>query len=134
MSAVFLETSALGRALFGEDGGPQISERLEQADSIVASRLLKVEAERAVLRHALDDPGFDSQVSEVDHELRDLWVRVNFIEITREVCAEAGRIAPSVRLRALDAIHLATFRLVQRIDPTIEMLTFDERLLEATSP
>ncbi len=130
MSTVFLETSALGRVLFGEEGGESVNDRLRQASRIVASRLLRIEIERALLRHALDDPDFEKQVPKLERELRDLWARVTFIELTRGICDDAGRIAPRARLRTLDAIHLATYRRLLHADPAIEMLTHDSRLLE----
>lgn len=52
--------------------------------------------------------------------------------MTRAICEDAGRLAPRVRLRAVDAIHVATFRRVLRVDPTVTLLTFDERIREAT--
>ncbi len=131
MSAVFLETSALGRALFGEKGGAEVNEALRRANRIVASRLLKVEIERAIMRQVIDDADFEKQLSKIEAEAGKLWARVNFIEITRDICERAGKMAPRSRLRTLDAIHLATFRLVQKADPAVELLTFDERLREA---
>ena len=131
MTAVFLETSALLRALFGEEGGSEVSDRLVRADRIVASRLLKVETERAIHRRALDDADFEKHVAAMEHEARELWARMDLVELSREICDAAGRIAPRLRLRALDALHLATFRRVQEVDPAIEMMTFDERLRAA---
>lgn len=129
---MFLETSALGRALFGEDAAAEVNDRLRRATTIVASRLLKVEIERAVLGRALDDAASEKLLPRFDLELRRLWPRVHLIEMTRAICEDAGRLAPQVRLRTLDAIHVATFRRVLRVDPTITLLTFDDRIREAT--
>jgi hypothetical protein len=35
-------------------------------------------------------------------------------------------------LRTLDAIHLATFQRLREVDPSLEILTSDERLLAQT--
>jgi predicted nucleic acid-binding protein len=67
-------------------------------------------------------------IAKLQHKLRLFWPKVDFIEITREICDRAGRIAPGSRLRTLDAIHLATYYRVKELDPMIEMLTFDERI------
>jgi predicted nucleic acid-binding protein len=47
------------------------------------------------------------------------------------VCEAARNVAPSRPLRALDALHLATFVLARRRIAGLELLTVDERLQEA---
>lgn len=129
MTAVFLETSALLRMLFGEEGGAPVSERLKNAERAVASRLVRVEVERVLIRLSLDQPKSLKQVVELERELKHFWPKIDFIEMTRDICDLAGRIAPRSRLRSLDAIHLATYFRMRELDPNIEMLTFDERIM-----
>lgn len=131
MKAVFLETSALLRILFGEEGGDTAGARLRRADRVVASRLLQIECERALLRIALDHPETGRHMPEFERTLRTTWSHIDMIEMTRDICELAGRIAPRVRLRSLDAIHLATFHRLREIEPSAAMLTFDQRLLDA---
>ncbi len=128
MTAVFLETSALLRMMLGEEGGDSVSERLREADRAIASRLLRVEAERALIRLSLDYPKGQRKLFEVERELKHFWPKLDFIEVTRQICERAGRIAPRSRLRSLDAIHLATFFWVKELEPALEMLTCDERI------
>lgn len=128
MTAVFLETSALLRMLFGEKGGDYVVKRLQESDRAIASRLIRVEAERALIRLSLEHPRSRGQLLDVERELKRLWPKVDFIEITREICDLAGRIAPRSRVRSLDAIHVATYFRMKEIDPKIELLTFDERI------
>lgn len=132
MTAIFLETSALLRMLFDEEGGDLVSERLQNAERTVASRLIRVEAERVLIRLSLDRPRNQAHVLELERELRRLWPKMDFIEVTREICDLAGRIAPRSRLRSLDAIHLATYFRVKELDPDIELLTFDQRMSRET--
>ena len=132
MTAIFLETSALLRMLFDEEGGDLVSERLQNAERTVASRLIRVEAERVLIHLSLDRPRNQAQVLELERELRRLWPKMDFIEVTREICDLAGRIAPRSRLRSLDAIHLATYFRVKELDPDIELLTFDQRMSRET--
>jgi predicted nucleic acid-binding protein len=129
VTAVFLETSALLRMLFGEEGGDRISERLRNAERAVASRLVRVEVERVLIRLSLDQPKNQKQVVELERELKHFWPKIDFIEMTRDICDLAGRIAPQSRLRSLDAIHLATYFRMRELDPNIEILTFDERIM-----
>lgn len=129
MTAVFLETSALLRMLFGEEGGDSIAERLRNAERAVASRLIRVEAERVLIRLSLEQPKSQNQVAELERELKHFWPKIDFIEMTRDICDLAGRIAPRSRLRSLDAIHLASYFRIKELDPGIEILTCDERIL-----
>jgi predicted nucleic acid-binding protein len=128
VTAVFLETSALLRMLFGEEGGDYVAKRLRQSDRAIASRLIRVEAERALIRLSLEHRGSQGQLLDMERELKRLWPKLDFIEMTREICELAGRIAPRSRLRSQDAIHLATFFRIKELDPKIELLTFDERI------
>jgi hypothetical protein len=132
VTAIFLETSALLRMLFDEEGGDLVSERLQNAERTVASRLIRVEAERVLIRLSLDRPRNQARVLELERELRRLWPKMDFIEVTREICDLAGRIAPRSRLRSMDAIHLATYFRVKELDPDIELLTFDQRISRET--
>lgn len=118
--------------LFDEEGGDLVSERLQNAERTVASRLIRVEAERVLIHLSLDRPRNQAQVLELERELRRLWPKMDFIEVTREICDLAGRIAPRSRLRSLDAIHLATYFRVKELDPDIELLTFDQRISRET--
>jgi hypothetical protein len=131
MKVLYLETSALLRIVFNEQGAGETERALRNAGHIVSSRLLRVEAERALLRTRLDQPEIEKKFPEMDIELAGIWARVVFIEMTRDICDLAGRIAPTTRLRSLDAIHLATFHTLRRMEPSAEMLSFDARLLAA---
>ncbi len=129
MASVYLETSALLRILFHEESAVPAQRQLAGAEHVFASRLVKVEAERALLRLVLDRPEMEKSIPDLDRDLRGFWPIVHFFEITPAVCEMAGRIAPTSRLRTLGAIHLATFRRARQTDPGIAMLSFDERLL-----
>jgi hypothetical protein len=56
-----------------------------------------------------------------------------FGKITPQVCEAARHIAPGKLLRALDAIHLATFVAARRRIADLEMLTVDQRLRAAAA-
>ena len=114
--------------LLDEPGGADVAEEIRAAERVVASRLVRVEAERVLLRLAVDRPEVERSSPELARGLRDLWTRMDMLEITDGVCALAGRIAPASRLRTLETIHLATFHELRRVEPGLRMLTFDERL------
>ena len=131
MSALYLESSALLRFVLNEPGASEVEERIDRAEETVASRLVGMEADRALIRHGIDHPQEAHLMPEFNRRLREACSEMTFLEITREVCALAGRIAASHRLRSLDAIHLATYEILRRVDPAAEILTFDERLRAA---
>ena len=128
MTVLVLETSALLRVLFDEAGSAEIQAEIASADRLFASRLLQVEAERAILRAALEHRELERCVPDLDRALRALWPRIDFVEMTRQICELAGRVAPQSRLRTLDAIHLATYHRVREWASEARLLTRDDRL------
>ncbi|MBN1443617.1 MAG: type II toxin-antitoxin system VapC family toxin [Planctomycetes bacterium] len=134
MTSVFLETSALLRMLFGEKGAEEVRAAISASQRVFASRLLRVEAERALLRFALDHPDEQGNLPLLHRHLDDLWPVLHFFEVSREICDLAGRLAPASRLRTLDAIQLTTFQKARALDPAAALLSFDRRILEATEP
>ena len=129
MISVYLETSALLRMIFAEKEAPLVEKKIRTASRVVTSRLTRLETERAIIRLAFDKPDTIKVIPLMERELGMLWPKIDFIEITKEICELAARIAPKSRLRTLDAIHLATFLYLKKFDPKIEILTYDERLV-----
>ncbi len=128
MTTLYLETSALLRILFDQAGSGDLVRRLTKADHVITSRLTRIEAERAIIRLSLDHPEVDRRRADVERDLRQLWARIDSLEMDAAVCELAGRLAPRSRLRTLDAIHLATYQLLRQRDASIEMLTCDKRI------
>jgi len=130
VNVLFIESSALLAVVFNEPKRSEAARRMESAERLVASRLVRVETDRALLRLAHDHPELERRIPEMRHELNRIFPRIDFIEITREICDWAGRISPQSRLRALDAIHVATYLRIRELDPTAELLSFDRRILD----
>ncbi|MFM1848817.1 MAG: hypothetical protein RL417_2291 [Pseudomonadota bacterium] len=132
MKPLFIETSALLLHLvLRQSRAGEVRRALGDASRIVGSRLLKLELEQALLRLALDNRGEELLIHRLEGELRTFWSRVDLFEISEPICRHAGTIAPRSRLRALDAIHLATFLEAKRRIPALEMLSFEERIVAA---
>jgi predicted nucleic acid-binding protein len=129
--AVFLDTSALLRYLLDGEGGAYVAKRLRSARRVIASRLIQVEARRAFLQIVCDHPEAEPQLPRWERDLENIWSKVDFLEMSREICDHASQVAPRARLRSLDAIHLATYQRALRVEPTLELLSFDRRLLTA---
>lgn len=107
-----------------------MEDRIRQAAVLVTSRLAQVEAARALIQlRVRGEP--EKRLADAEREIRSLWARSEVWEITPAVCELAGHVAPGKPLRTLDALHLATFVLARRRIEGLELLTVDERLLDA---
>lgn len=129
---LYLDTSAVLRALLERGMSPRVEVRLRDADHLLTSRVSLVEAARALLRLRSSGVAGEVQLADAERDLRALWQHCEIWELTREVCALAELVAPRTGLRTLDALHLATFVLARRHVEGLQMLTTDERLAEAT--
>lgn len=70
----------------------------------------------------------EDQLADAERDIAAIWARCELWEITRRVCEMACDVARGRVLRALDAIHLATFVLARRELAGLELLTLDDRL------
>ncbi len=132
MSApLYLDTSAVLRALVEAGTSPQVEERIKDAPLLVTSRLSLVEAARAVHRVRTQGLVSEQALADATRELDALWARCEVWGLTSQVCELAERVAPTKLLRTLDALHLSTYLLARRHIEGLEMLTEDRRLAEA---
>lgn len=129
--ALYLETSALLRVLFRQEPFAGTLERISGAERLATSRLTRIESARALLRAAREPDVDPAQVARAEQDLARLFDRVELLEISPEVGSLAERLAPGSPLRALDAIHLATWQLARGFEPALELLTSDLRLAAA---
>jgi predicted nucleic acid-binding protein len=131
--ALYLDTSAVLRAIVETGTSPAIEERIRRARLLVTSRLSVVEAARALVRLRLRSASIEARLSDAERMIASLWARCNLWELTPAVCELACHVAPGKPLRALDALHLATFVVARRRIDGLEMLTVDDRLRDAAA-
>ena len=125
---LYLDTSAVLRATLESGTTPEIDRRIRLARVLVSSRLALVESCRVLIRlRALGVAGED-RLADAERDIAAIWARCEVWEITRRVCEMACEVGSGRVLRALDAIHLATFVLARREFGGLELLTVDERL------
>jgi predicted nucleic acid-binding protein len=128
---VYLDTSAVLRAVLERGLSPDVEQRLGAARYLITSRLSLVESARVM--HLLRMRGTPEAVlADVARELDSLWARCTVWELTREVCDLAAQAAPQHPLRTLDALHLATWLIARRRLGDVELLTTDSRLEQAS--
>ena len=130
---LYLDTSAVLRATLETGTSPGIEARIRAAGALVSSRLSLVESCRAFLRLRAFGAAPEKRLADAERDVAAIWARCDLWEITRGVCETACTVAATTPLRALDAIHLATFVIARRRFAGLELLTTDERLQEAAT-
>jgi predicted nucleic acid-binding protein len=128
---LYLDTSAILRAALESGTTPDIEERIRDARLLMTSRLAQVEAARAFLRLRQRGEISEARLADAERAVQGLWARCEIWELTRSVCELAQHVAPGKPLRALDALHLATFVLARRRIEALELLTVDDRMRDA---
>jgi predicted nucleic acid-binding protein len=116
---IYLDTSVALAHLLAEDRAPPAALWQEQ---LIASRLLEYE-----LWNRIHARGLGRSHGE---EARLLIGRVALIELAPAVLARALEPFP-VPLRTLDALHLASLEFLRERAQTVELATYDERMLAA---
>jgi hypothetical protein len=116
---IYLDSSVALAQLFG--GGRSPPDALWQ-EPLVSSRLLEYEVWNRVHAHGLCATLGDST--------RMLIGRLRLMELTPPLLARALQPFPAP-LRTLDALHLATIEFIRAQGETVELATYDNRLVEA---
>jgi predicted nucleic acid-binding protein len=115
VATVYVDTSALGRALLDEPDRDAIAEALSRFDSRVSSQLLRVELRRLARRHGLDD------------DATALLANMTLLPLDDTTLA-AAETAPPAGVATLDAIHLVTALRLANDGALDALMTFDARL------
>jgi len=128
---LYLDTSAVLRAVLESGTTPEIETRIGAAPALLTSRLALVESARAVARLRATGAATETQLADVGRALDAIWARCDVWEVDHAVCDLAAAAAPATSLRTLDALHLATYTLARRQLGGLELLTTDDRLRAA---
>jgi len=128
---LYVDTSAVLRAVLESGASPDVEQALREAKALVTSRLSLVESQRAVFRLRREGSISELRLADAEREIGSFWSRCDIFELSLGVCELAGQVAPTLPLRTLDALHLATFVFARRRMPGLALLTADERLRTA---
>jgi predicted nucleic acid-binding protein len=128
---LYLDSSAILRPVLEQGLSPEIGQRIDAAEVLITSRLSLVETARAFLRVRLMGDRPEALIADAERDVQALLRRCEIWELSREVCERAQLVAPSMVLRSLDALHLATYSLARREIEGLELLTTDDRLQRA---
>jgi uncharacterized protein len=119
VSGLYLDTSALARAMLGHDDEDDVLDALDYyEDRLASSRLLEVELRRTGHRHGVPDRTIDQWLAGVEQSA-----------IDDGLLHAAARIRPTT-VATLDAIHLATALRLHGAGLVEALFTFDVRLAE----
>jgi predicted nucleic acid-binding protein len=117
VSAVYVDTSALGRVLLDEPDKSLIEDALDTFDQVTASRLLRVELRRVGLRRGL--------LERADALLAD----VSLVSVDDRILTAVETLTPA-SVGTLNAIHLATVVRLHRASELDALMTYDKQLAD----
>ena len=116
---IYLDSSVALAHLLAEDRSPPVAIWNEP---LISSRLLEYEVWNRVHARGLTISHY--------HDARALIDRLALVEMDPHVLARALKPFP-VRVRTLDALHLASIEFLRSRRQAIELFSYDERMLEA---
>ena len=110
---LYLDTSALVKLYVEEEESALVRSAAERAGLIATSAIAYVEARAAFVRRrhegGISAGGYRRIVRDLDAD----WSRYLMVEVTDPLLREAARLVEAHRLRASDAVHLASAVAVQ---------------------
>ena len=134
MPIFYLDASAVAKLYLPDEQGVDFVVELfvsrSDEDTIVTSALCFVEVKSAISRRISNASDKLTLLEAYDRDARQVF---DFIDVHNEIIVEAGAIVENHRLRAGDAIHLATALSVAAVaDSQVFMVSSDSELLEAS--
>nr|WP_276976694.1 type II toxin-antitoxin system VapC family toxin [Ferrimicrobium acidiphilum] len=127
----YFDTSAIVPLLVEESGSERANLLWNEADRVVAARLVYAEGCAAVAMAArlgrLDQAGLRI----AKYELDQLYRQMDIVEISDEIVRRAGVLAEEHSLRGYDAVHLASAEAVS--EDGFVLVNGDGSLLQAAS-
>jgi predicted nucleic acid-binding protein len=111
---LYLDTSALVKLYVDEEGATTVRTASDQADLITTSALAYVEARSAFSRRRHEGALSPREYRQVVRDLDEDWPRYLTIQVVESLIREAARLVEVHRLRAYNAIHLASAATARR--------------------
>ncbi|TCC52904.1 PIN domain-containing protein [Kribbella capetownensis] len=125
----YFDTSAFVPLLIPEPVSPACRRLWEDADDVVTTRLLYVEAAAALARAVRCHRITHAREAEALEDLDRYWGELFVIDPTQPVVRRAGELASAQALRGSDAVHCATAEAVDAQD--LIFASGDQKQLEA---
>jgi predicted nucleic acid-binding protein len=111
---LYLDTSALVKIYAEEEGSSAVRSAVGQAELIATSAIAYVESRAAFVRRRYEGGLSAGDYQRIMRALDGDWARYLVVEVTDSLIRESARLAEAHRLRAYDAVHLASAATVHR--------------------
>jgi predicted nucleic acid-binding protein len=129
---LYLDTSALLKLYVAEDGSEVLREALAAATLVGTSVIAYLEARAALARRRRERDVSRAAQHRAVRELDADWNRYVVLEIHATLLRDAVRLSEAHGLRAYDALHLASARLMRhRLGDTVIFGCWDRQLVRA---
>ena len=127
---LYLDTSSLAKLYVAEDGSDVVRGLVTQATIVATSRLAYPETRAALARRRRERALTAAAFRRALRAFEDDWPRYLAVEVSASICRVAGDLAERYRLRAYDAVHLASYlEIAGRAGVSeLQFSSFDERL------
>ena len=125
----YLDTSAVVPLLVTEPGSDLCQRIWDDADTVVSSRLLYVEAAAALAQARRLRRLTARQHSAALVLVDELWDQIDVVEVDDALARQAADLAHRLALRGYDAVHCAAAH--QLADPDLVAVTGNRQLLDA---
>lgn len=126
---LYLDTSALVKLYAREEGSTEVKRAVTEAGSLATSLVAYVEARSAFARKRRFGDIDDTALRHYKREFEQDWTRFNRLPVDATTIRRAGDLAERYRLRAYDAVHLATAELFQEaVRAAVNFVSFDDTL------
>jgi predicted nucleic acid-binding protein len=129
MTSLYVETSAILRYLFGDDGADAVRTTIDSAAQVLTSRLTVLEIHRATVRAEKQAEMSAADAQRVRGAFLSIMRSWIICELSMDILNRAAQPFPIEPVRSLDAIHLGTSLDLLRIFPDLQVLSFDGRVV-----
>jgi predicted nucleic acid-binding protein len=131
---LYLDTSALVKLYVDEEGSPAVRSAVDQAGLISTSAIAYIEARAAFVRRRHEGRLSIGDYRKIVRDLDADWARYLVMEVTDSLIREGARFAEAHRLRAYDAVHLASATALRsRLGEPVIFASWDLGLEKAAS-
>jgi predicted nucleic acid-binding protein len=129
---LYLDTSALVKLYVEEDGSSIVRKSVDEADAVATSIIAFVEARAAFSRRRRERTISPAAHARLVRGFESDWSRYLVLEATEPLIRRAGRLTEIHSLRAYDAIHLASARILrEKLAEPVSFASWDTRLVSA---
>ena len=129
---LYLDTSSFLKLFIVEEHSEAVREHVASADGLHTSIVSWPEAKGVIARAVRGNRILAESYAASESKLLEFWNKVDVVDVTTDLIAEAGDLAARFYLRGLDAIHLASAVTLQRyLNEPVAFSAFDDRLLDA---